>query len=54
METMVMNTANSKTKHSNKFIYNFTLVLIHCNVVNNSYQQASKALFKFVPNKKYG
>ena len=30
------------------------LVLLHCNVVNNSYQQASKVLFTFVPNKKYG
>ena len=29
------------------------LVLVHCNLVNNSYQQASKVLFKFVPNKKY-
>ena len=30
------------------------LVLVHYNVVNNSYQQASKVLFTFVPNKKYG
>ena len=30
------------------------LVLVYCNVVNNSYQQASKVLFTFVPNKKYG
>ena len=30
------------------------LVLVRCNVVNNSYQQASKVLFTFVPNKKYG
>ena len=30
------------------------LVLVHCNVVNNNYQQASKLLFTFVPNKKYG
>ena len=30
------------------------LVLVHCNVVNNSYQQASKVLFTFVPHKKYG
>ena len=30
------------------------LVLVHCNVVNNSYQQAYKVLFTFVPNKKYG
>ena len=30
------------------------LVLLHCNLVNNSYQQASKVLFTFVTNKKYG
>ena len=29
------------------------LILVHCNVVNNSYQQASKVLFTFVPNTKY-
>ena len=29
-------------------------VLVHCNLVNNNYQQASKVLFTFVPNKKYG
>ena len=29
------------------------LVLVHCNLVNNSYQQASKVLFTFVTNKKY-
>ena len=30
------------------------LVLVHCNLVNSSYQQASKVLFTFVPNKRYG
>ena len=30
------------------------LVLLHCNFVNNSYQQASQVLFTFVSNKKYG
>ena len=30
------------------------LILVHCNLINNSYQQASKVLFTFVPNKKYG
>ena len=30
------------------------LVLVNCNLVNNSYQQASKVLFTFVSNKKYG
>ena len=27
------------------------VVLVHCNLVNNNYQQASKVLFTFVPNK---
>ena len=26
------------------------VVLLHCNLVNNSYQQASKVLFTFIPN----
>ena len=26
-------------------------VLVHCNLVNNSYQQHSRVLFTFVPNK---
>ena len=30
------------------------VVLIHCNLLNNSYQQASKVLFTFVPNKQFG
>ena len=30
------------------------LVLIHCNLVNNGYQQDSKILFTFVPNKSFG
>ena len=29
------------------------VVLIHCNLVNNSYQQESKILFTFVPNKQF-
>ena len=29
-------------------------VLIHCNVVNNSYQQNSRVLYTFVPNKLFG
>ena len=29
-------------------------VLVHCNLVNNIYQQASKELFIFVPNKQFG
>ena len=30
------------------------LVLIHCNVVNNSYLQNSRVLYTFVPNKSFG
>ena len=30
------------------------VVLVRCNLVNNSYQQASKVLFTFVPNKQFG
>ena len=33
---------------------NVEVVLVHCNLVNNSYQQASGVLFTFVPNKQYG
>ena len=30
------------------------LVLIHCNLVNNNYQQSSRILYTFVPNKPFG
>ena len=30
------------------------VVLVHCNLVNNSYQKASEVLFTFVPNKEFG
>ena len=33
---------------------NVEVVLVHCNLVNNSYQQASRVLFTFVPNNQYG
>ena len=33
---------------------NVEVILVHCNLVNNSYQQHSRVLFTFVPNKKYG
>ena len=29
------------------------VALVHCNLVNNNYQQASKVVFTFVPNKKF-
>ena len=30
------------------------VVLVHCNLVNNNYQQTSKVWFTFVPNKQFG
>ena len=30
------------------------VVLIHCNIVNNDYQQDSRILYTFVPNKPFG
>ena len=29
------------------------VVLVHCNLVNKNYQQASKVLYTFVPNKQF-
>ena len=29
------------------------VVLIHCNIVNNNYQQNSRILYTFVPNKSF-
>ena len=42
---------NSDTVPKSK---NVEVVLVHCNLVNNSYQQHSRVLFTFVPNKQYG
>ena len=30
------------------------VVLVHCNIVNNDYQQDSRVLYAFVPNKPFG
>ena len=30
------------------------VVLVHCNIVNNNYQQNSKVLCTFAPNKSFG
>ena len=30
------------------------VVLVHCNLVNNNYQQVLKVLFTFVPNNQFG
>ena len=30
------------------------VVLVHCNIANNDYQQFSKVLYTFIPNKSFG
>ena len=30
------------------------VILVHCNIVNNNYQEDSRALYTFVPNKLFG
>ena len=30
------------------------VVLVHCNIVNNDYQQDSRVLYTLVPNKRFG
>ena len=35
-------------------LVNVEVVLVHCNLINSSYQQASRVLFTFVPNKQNG
>ena len=30
------------------------VVLVHCNIVNNDYQQDSRVLYTFFPNKPFG
>ena len=30
------------------------VILVHCNMVNNDYQQDSRVLYTFVPNKSFG
>ena len=55
---LLRSTENKKTKdknHENVPHLEITeVVLVHCNIVNNDYQQDSKVLYTFVPNKSFG
>ena len=43
-----------KNSESVPKLENVEVVLVHCNLVNNAYQQHSRVLFTFVPTKQYG
>ena len=43
-----------KNSENVPILENVEVVSVHCNLVNNSYQQHSRVLFTFVPAKQYG
>ena len=43
-----------KNSENEPKLENVEVVLVHCNLVNNAYQQHSRVLFTFVPTKQYG
>ena len=51
-------TENKTTKDKNDenvpHLENTEVVLVHCDIVNNDYQQDSRVLYTFVPNKPFG
>ena len=59
-ETMQLLGSSKKVVDKNKNgelsprLETFDVVLVHCSLVDNNYQQASKVLFTFVPNKQFG
>ena len=59
-ETMKLLGSTESKITKDKNVENFShlevaeLVLVHCNLVNNDYQQDSRILFTFVPNKSFG
>ena len=52
------NTKNKTTKDKNgenvPHLEITEVVLVHCNIANNDYQQDSRALYTFIPNKLFG
>ena len=44
----------NKNSESVSKLESVEVALVHCNLVNNNYQQASKVLLTFVPNKQFG
>ena len=55
-ETMKLlgNTKKDKDGENVPKLESVEVVLVHYNLVNNNYQQASKVLLTFVPNKQFG
>ena len=56
----LLESTKRKTKKKDKngenvpYLEDAEVVLIHCNAFNNSYQQKSRAVHTFIPNKSFG
>ena len=45
---------NDKNSENEPHVEIREVVLVHCNIVNNNYQQDSRVLYTFIPNKPFG
>ena len=47
---------NTKDKNAENVPYleTWEVVLVHCNIINSDFQQDSRAMYTFVPNKPFG
>ena len=54
METLKSKITKNKNGENVPRLEITKVALIHCNAVNNSYQQNSTVLYGFVPNKSFG
>ena len=48
------NTAKDKNGANVPYLQITEVVLVHCNIVNNDYQQHSRVLYTFAPNRSFG
>ena len=55
---LLESTENKMTKNKNignaPHLEIIEIVLVYCNIVSNDYQQDSRVLYAFVPNKSFG
>ena len=55
---LIRNTENKITKNKNgenvPHLEIKEIALVHCSIVNNDYQQDSRVLYSFMPNKRFG
>ena len=54
LESAKINIIKDENSENVPYLEITEIVLIHCNVVRNSYQQNSRALYTYIPNKTFG